>query len=455
MSTMDLQEFLASEATHDRDDLVDLRALDFVSSYDSHLMCPICHCPFVEPVRLQCDHVFCYKCLQSAITIFRSADTDEFPCPSCRTPTSRVSTSVPRLLINMCDEIQVQCPLQAEGCAEVLPRGHVQSHVDKYCGYRLVPCPDDSCEKTIRKKDLQSEERCLHGYFRCSRCEEDVMEKDYEEHDEELCPSLETSCVDCGTTLPQRELKKHVDTCPDVVSPCSASKYGCPVKIRRADSAIHEQICPLVSMGPYFEAQNTRLNSLELTMRHLQQRNEIFEDGMANIRTTLLESARAGRGSNRRRSLTEDDMNPTRSEDDESAERSSNVFSSNATTYLLSLHESLREEVNQVSHALTDLDARASMTIMNECLRIKEDMAHTNAAVNSVRLQVQWLMNPRLHNGARTGGIRSNTATPGNETARSQLTSTSAPGSSSAAGSSLGPLRPRRPSDSGREGTKL
>lgn len=449
---MDLQEFLATEPTRDRDDhLVDLRALDFVSSYDSHLMCPICHCPFVEPVRLQCDHVFCHECLQSAITTFRSADSGEFRCPSCRTPTSRVSTSVPRLLINMCDEIQVRCPLQAEGCAELLPRGHVQSHVDKYCGYRLVPCPDNSCEKKIRRKDLQSEERCLHGYFRCSRCEEDVMEKDYEEHDKELCPSLETSCVDCGTILPQRELKKHVDACPEVVSPCAASKYGCPVKMRRADSATHEQTCPLVSIGPYFEAQNTRLNSLELTMRHLQQRNEIFEDGMSNIRSTLLESARAGR-SNRRRSVTESDRTQSQAEDD--LTDPPNVFSSNATTYLLSLHESLREEVNQMSHALTDLDARASMTIMNECLRIKEDMAHTNAAVNSVRMQVQWLMNPRLHNGARTGGIRTNTGTTTGE-ARAQLTSTSAPGPSSAAGPSMGPLRPRRPSDSGREGTKL
>lgn len=196
---------------------------------------------------------------------------------------------------------------------------------------------------------------------------------------------------------------------------------------------MHEQQCPLIAIGPYLEAQNTRLNSLELTMRHLQQRNEIFEDGMANIRTTLVESSHIA-------DYTE-----------ESADRASNVFSSNATTYLLSLHESLREEVSQMSHALTDLDARASMTIMNECLRVKEDIAHTNAAVNSIRMQVQWLMNPRLHNGTRAGGVRPNAST-GNEN-RSQLAS--APGPGNVAGPSLGSLRPRRPSESGREGTKL
>jgi hypothetical protein len=192
-------------------------------------------------------------------------------------------------------------------------------------------------------------------------------------------------------------------------------------------------------------------------MRHLQQRNEIFEDGLSNIRSKLLESARASEGHlNSGRAAAEGERGRQNQVDDlDDSMNSSNVFSSNATTYLLSLHESLREEVSQMSHALTDLDARASMTIMNECLRIKEDMAHTNAAVNSVRMQVQWLMNPRLHNGARAGGMRTNASAAGTESPRSQLTSTSAPGPSQAAGPSLGPLRPRRPSDSGREGTKL
>lgn len=210
-------------------------------------------------------------------------------------------------------------------------------------------------------------------------------------------------------------------------------------------------------MGPYFEMQNTRLNSLESSMRHLQQRNEIFEDGLANIRSTLVESTRLSANSHGSGQSTQPDREQQSSArvdipTDDPADIAASVFSSNATTYLLSLHESLREEVSQLSHAITDLDARASMAIMNECLRIKEDMAHTNAAVNSVRMQVQWLMNPRLHQGTQRGAVRTNTAD--NEGARTQMGSPAA-GPSQAAGQSLGPLRPRRPSDSGREGTKL
>lgn len=212
--------------------------------------------------------------------------------------------------------------------------------------------------------------------------------------------------------------------------------------------ALHEQSCPLIAISPFIEAQNGRLNSLELSMRHLQQRNEVFEDGLAGIRSTLGESARVAANSHNDGQAQAGREQPasTRADAnlDDPADVAASVFSSNATTYLLSLHESLREEVSQLSHAITDLDARASMAIMNECMRIKEDMAHTNAAVNSMRMQVQWLMNPRLHQGTR-GAVRTNTTDEG----------TSAAGPSQPSAQPLGPMRPRRPSDGGREGTKL
>ncbi|KAG2416846.1 hypothetical protein HFD88_008063 [Aspergillus terreus] len=446
---MSLEELLAMEANLDRDEIVDLRSLDYVSSYDDHLMCPICHCPFIRPVRLKCDHVFCQKCLNTAITSF-AAGRDEFTCPTCRTPTRDVYLNVPRLLINMCDDIRVKCPFWAEGCTEIVPRGHVQSHVDKYCNYRLMDCPNPLCDRKTRKKDLHPENRCMHELHTCTRCEEEVMEQDYEEHVHELCPSLKTTCPDCHTTVFRKALREHIETCPEAIHCCAASKYGCPVKVKRAELVAHEQSCPLITMGPYFEAQNARLDSMELTIRHLQQRNEIFEDGIANIRSTLVESTRALSARNADPSPSSS-SNPAR--DDPLQVDNGNVFSSPATTYLLSLHESLREEVGQLSHAITDLDARASMAIMNECLRLKEDMAHTNAAVGSIRMQVQWLMNPRLHQPQRAG-MRTNNGNSNTESHTGQLGSPAA-GPSNSAGPSPGLLRPRRLSDSGREGTKL
>ncbi|KKA21007.1 hypothetical protein T310_4953 [Rasamsonia emersonii CBS 393.64] len=441
------------------DEPVDLRALDYVSSYDEHLMCPICHCPFIRPVRLQCDHVFCQKCLNSAITS-AAAGPDDFPCPTCRAPTKDIFMNVPRLLINMCDDVRVRCPFSSEGCKEILPRGHVQSHVDKYCEYKLLDCPSPTCSKKTRKKNMSSERRCMHTLFRCEDCEEDVMEQDLEEHRKELCPSLRTTCPDCEAVVFRNALAEHIDTCPEAIHPCQASKYGCSAKLKRADLTIHERSCPLVTIGPYIEAQNSRIDALDMTIRQLRQRNEILEDGIANIRSTLVESARflqdgrdgrrsspGGRGRSRSRSSSQ----PRAS--DSAIDRSSNLSSSNAMTYLLSLHESLREEVSRLSVAISDLDARASMAIMNESLRLKEDMAHTNAAVNSIRMQIHWLMNPRLHQGraGSTGDSRTSTTTAGLRSASSGP-STAGPAT---AGSATDRLTPRRLSDSGREGTKL
>lgn len=270
--------------------------------------------------------------------------------------------------------------------------------------------------------------------------------KKKKEHTNRLCPSLETLCPDCDEIIPLRDLEHHISICPEAIQSCKAAKYGCQARVKRANITAHEQQCPLVAMSPCFEAQNARIDSLELTIRHLQQRNEIFEDGISNIRSTLVDSSSSPRSRNRSAtaSASVSGSGPASGPDETNP---------NAINYLLSVHESLRTEVGQLSHAITDLDARASMSIMNESLRIKEDMAHTNAALNSIRMQVQWLINPRLHQHQvqRTSNDGNGTGT-GTGT-RTGSGSESATASNSAAVASG--LRPRRLSDSAREGTKL
>lgn len=208
-------------------------------------------------------------------------------------------------------------------------------------------------------------------------------------------------------------------------------------------------------MGPYIEAQNSRIDSLDMTIRQLRQRNEILEDGIANIRSTLVESAQLTPENRTARQTPNGNESHPRPENVEADQddRSSNLSSTTTMTYLLSLHESLREEVSRLSHGITDLDARASMAILNESMRIKEDMAHTSAAINTIRMQIHWLLNPRLQQSHRFASAAASSSTgPGQ-------------GAGTAAGPSSGPaarfgydaegIPPRRLSDSGREGTKL
>ena len=183
---MNLDEFIIMESNGDSNssNLVDLRGLKHASMYNDHLMCPICYCPFIQPVRLHCDHVFCQDCLTTAITctiVDPASSMDLFKCPSCRVPAREVFLNVPRLLINMCNEVQVKCPFVHDGCYEIMPRSHVQAHVDKYCGYPLVDCPDKACDEKLHRKDLDAfGDRCLHAIHECPSCGEDVMELDSE-----------------------------------------------------------------------------------------------------------------------------------------------------------------------------------------------------------------------------------------------------------------------------------
>jgi hypothetical protein len=43
-----------------------------------------------------------------------------------------------------------------------------------------MDCPNPLCDRKTRKKDLHPENRCMHELHTCTRCEEEVMEQDYE-----------------------------------------------------------------------------------------------------------------------------------------------------------------------------------------------------------------------------------------------------------------------------------
>ncbi|OJD14340.1 hypothetical protein AJ78_05305 [Emergomyces pasteurianus Ep9510] len=466
------------------DCLVDLRALEYVSTYDGHLMCPICHCPFIRPLRLKCDHIFCQKCLNSCIVSSPTQTpltppSDNFACPSCRTPTMATFMKVPRIIISMCDDLCVKCPFAGQGCEEIIQRGHVQAHVDKYCDYRLMRCPDTNCNYMTRKKDLDPDLRCLHELRNCDSCEEPVMEGDFEVHAKELCSSLKTECADCHTTIRRSELAKHLETCCEVERTCYAAKFGCPVKLTLAELTQHEQTCPLVKLGPYLETQASRIESMESTIKQLRQRNEILEDGIANIRSTIAQISPSQANPQTEIlpvvrsdspvplpldllniSTPEVSDNPT----NESTNNATPPFQesvptpppSNTTTYLLSIHESLRDEVTQLSNAISDIDARVNMSIMNESIRLRDEMAHINAGVNTIRMQVHWLMNPRLHQNQRTVNAPA-TTTPSTSDNSRNMGGVAPVSSQNGTPSSPPPSiqRGRRLSDGSREGTKL
>ena len=164
-----------SHTANSREIDLDIRALEYTSPVDSNLMCPICHSPFVKPVRLFCDHVFCEECLGRAFESNSSHSSKT--CPTCRAHvmvTSAWAYPIPRLIQRMLDELVASCP--NDGCTTELPRAEIETHLRTYCQSQLISCPRKSCKQGIERR--YKDDECRHRKIRCRYCFAEIMIKD-------------------------------------------------------------------------------------------------------------------------------------------------------------------------------------------------------------------------------------------------------------------------------------
>lgn len=207
-----------------------------------------------------------------------------------------------------------------------------------------------------------------------------------------------------------------------------AASFGCDVAVKRRHFGAHSSSCALAKLAPFLKTQSERLQAHEAALKHLKRKNAILEDSFATIQETLSPSTNLVDGPS---SIT-----PT---------TDGGPFDSTAH-HLLCLHESLRDELNRVSASVSELDAKASMMVMNESLRVKEEFAHANSAIGGLRMQLHWLTSARLQNQQRVAMVRGQ---DGSEPGFSTPEIAAGP-------SSTTPGQPiRRMSDSIRQETKL
>ena len=399
--------------------LIDMKALSYVGTIDHNLLCPICYCPFDSPRMLPCEHYFCRACIAQSLN---SQDEASQSCPACRKSVSRADVSkAPRIIRHIVDDLKVQCPHSSEGCDAEMPRSSTQDHLDRYCAFAEVRCPDSGCSLPVprRNADLR---RCLHQVMFCNNCHTKLIELDVEAHNQKYCSNRMTSCSDCKKMVRSSELEAHIDTCPDSIWPCPASQYGCEFVGIRSALDLHTHICALAKLVPFLKKQTEMLDSHEAALKHLQHKSSILETSFHAIQEALTPNINL--------------VDPPTSVTPTIAD---GPFDSTAH-HLLCLHESLREEVSRVAATVSELDAKTSMTFVNESLRLKEDMSHTNSAINGMRLQLQWLVSARLQNQQRMAMMRTQRGSNDDESP----------------GPSAGPGQPgRRMHDVSRQETKL
>lgn len=456
---MDQTHFLASKArVKNLNPPVDMRLLDYVAPYDGNLMCPICRCPFVDPVVLnECDHCFCRDCIRQTWSAQYNPLGARGDCPTCRTPAKlgpRSATS--KILVNILDDLVVKCPRSDEGCPAEVKRGEVQDHVNIYCGYTAVHCSADDCELPLRRKDLPK--GCLHHGVCCFDCREEMQISNLEIHWQSSCSQRTTNCEFCDLQLIFHELEQHTkDSCPALSIPCPGAAFGCTVRGRREQAEIHSRDCTFARLAPIFAAQKQRLDEQEAAQKAMAHKLDIFQDGFASLQSLLYGSSENLESSNpsasvepavrnsRARSHTTGDYTgvsepfdfdfpasppaqwspstsaaPSRPAPNAPGPRPRDLpepytadfdlaapaFPPQSTAHdmpyasplhhLLSMHESLRDEMSRISAALAEVDGRLSMQTLNENMRTREEITYLGAQLAGLSRQVHWLTSSQL-----------------------------------------------------------
>ncbi|CAN9151878.1 unnamed protein product [Alternaria alternata] len=439
--------------------------LEYVSAPDSNLVCLICHAPFDRPVQLSCEHYFCRECLDHA---WAPQPSGRRTCPTCRhaVETDHDIRPVPKIIETMLDELVVKCPNTKAGCNWVDQRVNVHDHVMLYCEYTPVECSAADCRLQISQKDFHK--GCLHYTVSCDDCHASLLKKDLEEHQRSLCDNRLTICSLCEAQVLRLDLKPHINNdCPKHVISCQGTIVGCKFTAERVDVLNHEGSCAMATMAPHFREQQARIERNEARLEPLTRKVGILEDGLTNI-TNYLYPANGNDASfpvtdpldpNDAQAPTPDFRLPPASFPPAGSENNNTAqppFDSQVH-HLLTLHDSLREEVSRIANALTDLDGRTNMMIINESQRSKDEMLHVNAAISNMRMHLQWVVSATLQQ-------RSNAAGGGSRTPGSGATTAGASGASNGARANTG-ARPgmgvvgltgfRRLSDSNRQDTKL
>lgn len=254
---------------------------------------------------------------------------------------------------------------------------------------------------------------------------------------------------------------------------------GCTFAAERADVVAHEKSCPMATMSPHFRDQQARIERNEARLEPLTRKIGILEDGLSTIIGMLYPP-----NANDSSFPVTNPLDPNSSESFPPASLiptpdfrlppasfppvapttdTSQTPPNNPTQppfdsqihHLLTLHDSLREEVSRISNTLAELDGRTNMMIINESQRVKDEMLHTNAAINGMRMQLHWLMSATLHHRT-SNSTGSSTARAGASTGASGSAGTTTQGASRSGPSGTFHPPPRRLSDvSLRQDTKL
>ncbi|KIW06639.1 uncharacterized protein PV09_02351 [Verruconis gallopava] len=362
---------------------VDLRDLDFVEPPNESLVCTICAAPFVKPMELGCEHTFCEDCIYGHLSC---GIPNASLCPKCRQPVETLKP-VPRLLNQLLDELEVECPNRYEGCLQRLKRYTVNDHVSKYCEYEELRCPKSNCGGSIQRRFY--DKGCLHTHIECDVCSDLVMEKDIADHEENKCPAALVNCDCCHAQLRRGRVKTHLEVdCPMTTIKCVGHVVGCKFEDRRMVMDEHIASCPMATMSSYFAEMNERQQTLQEENKRLRCQVDSLNaklEALEGKYTKLAESIKK----ERHRSMNTE----------------TSAVSANRIDELHARLNDLTADYNTRLDNATSEAARLHMEMMNYVQQNGQRFYTVNGTITALRSQINHLLSmTRLGGNGGTSG---------------------------------------------------
>jgi len=205
------------------------------------------------------------------------------------------------------------------------------------------------------------------------------------------CADHDVACPSCAASIPYRYQQTHIaHHCPETNAACPARPFGCPFSTKRKNLASHAIMCSLAKLAPYLTAQQQRQDEQDQATQLLEKRLQSLQQDMEEYRSTPQPEKR------RPARREEPSYFPNNLADFELADFEEFQPHASPTQHLLSLHENLREEVSRQANTIHEVDTRLSMMLLNENMRLKDELAYQGAQLSALMRQVGWLTNARL-----------------------------------------------------------
>lgn len=233
------------------------------------------------------------------------------------------------------------------------------------------------------------------------------MKAGLEEHYDRECSGNTVKCAQCDSSVVQHRMENHVaNDCPSTVVLCKWNKYGCGKSAPRHDVQAHEKKpCIYQAIGRLAQdREDDRLIISELKVRL----------SAAEGRLRVAEQEKTERRERKRRQAgnTNNTMPPfvpdlNLSNSPRAAASYNNGTLDSPEDYMLAQFERMETQMEDLRKNIHELDGLHSMRLLNDTMRLNEQIAELGSKVGVIGMHTTWLMNVQRQSRGqqRAGGV--------------------------------------------------